>query len=61
MIVDIEAQDAWCPPTFRPSRLSRRWLALWMVQAESQRRRSSSSAIAAALSSGGNSGLAMTG
>ena len=31
-----EAQDAWCPPTFSPSRLSRRLLALWMVQAESQ-------------------------
>mgnify|MGYP006199649089 CR=1 FL=1 len=23
----IEAQLAWCPPTFRPSRLGRRWLA----------------------------------
>ena len=42
MIAVIEAQDAWWPPTFSPSRLSRRWLALWMVQLESQRSRTSS-------------------
>src|SRR6185436_18541432 len=40
-MVVIEAQEAWWPPTFRPSRLSRRWLALWIVQVESQRRRAS--------------------
>lgn len=32
----MEADDAWCPPTLRPSRDSRRWLAWWMVHAESQ-------------------------
>jgi hypothetical protein len=42
MIAVIDAQLAWCPPTFSPSTLGRRWLALWMVQAESQRSRSSS-------------------
>src|SRR4051812_26061662 len=42
MIAVIDAQLAWCPPTFRPSLLSRTWLAWWMVQALSQRSRSSS-------------------
>ena len=32
MIVASEADDAWWPPTFSPSSLSRRWLALWIVQ-----------------------------
>src|SRR5258708_14620173 len=32
MMVASEADDAWWPPTFSPSTLSRRWLALWMVQ-----------------------------
>src|ERR1700678_2187246 len=45
MMVASEAEDAWCPPTFRPSRLSRRWLALWIVQADSQCTLSSSSAM----------------
>src|SRR5665213_4166975 len=36
MMVAIEADDAWWPPTLRPSRASRRWLALWIVQADSQ-------------------------
>jgi len=38
-MVVIEAHEAWWPPTFSPSRLSRRWLALWIVQVASQRRR----------------------
>ena len=33
MTVASEAQEAWWPPTFSPSRLGRRWLALWIVQA----------------------------
>src|SRR5690348_1116621 len=37
MMVASEADEAWCPPTFIPSSFSRRWLALWMVQAESHR------------------------
>jgi hypothetical protein len=37
MIAETDAQEARWPPTFSPSRLSRRWLALWIVQAESQR------------------------
>ena len=41
MIAVIDAQLAWCPPTFSPSALSRMWLAWWMVQADSQRSRSS--------------------
>src|SRR6476659_2359635 len=32
MMVASEADEAWWPPTFSPSTLSRRWLALWMVQ-----------------------------
>ena len=31
-----EAQEAWWPPTFKPSRLGRRWLALWIIQADNQ-------------------------
>src|SRR5688572_24997620 len=31
-MVASEADEAWCPPTFSPSSLSRRWFALWMVQ-----------------------------
>ena len=31
-----DAQDAWWPPTFSPSRLGRMWLALWIIQADSQ-------------------------
>ena len=42
MIAVIDAQLAWWPPTFRPSALSRMWLAWWMVHADSQRSRSSS-------------------
>src|SRR3990167_4307206 len=41
-MVVIEAQEAWWPPTFSPSRLFLRWLALWIVQVDSQRSRSSS-------------------
>src|SRR5690348_15135462 len=41
MIAVIDAQLAWCPPTFSPSALSRMWFAWWIVQADSQRRRSS--------------------
>src|SRR5581483_11895960 len=35
MTVASDAQEAWWPPTFRPSRLGRRWLAWWIVQDES--------------------------
>ena len=41
MIAVIDAQLAWCPPTFSPSSLSRMWLAWWIVHADSQRSRSS--------------------
>src|SRR5215213_8775733 len=44
MIVASEAEEAWWPPTFRPSLLARRWFALWMVQVESHRTLRSSSA-----------------
>src|SRR5262245_55728308 len=37
MMVASEAEEAWCPPTFRPSSLERTLLAWWIVQAESQR------------------------
>src|SRR5712692_6764477 len=36
MMVASEADDAWWPPTFSPSPLSRRWLAWWIVHVESQ-------------------------
>ena len=36
MSVTTEAHDAWWPPTLSPSRLGRRWLAWWIVQALSQ-------------------------
>src|SRR5262245_39462383 len=32
MMLASEADEAWCPPTFTPSTLSRTWLAWWMVQ-----------------------------
>ena len=35
MIVASDADDAWWPPTFRPSSLSRMWLALWIVHDDS--------------------------
>src|SRR5829696_3190127 len=44
MIVASEAEEAWWPPTFRPSLLARRWFALWMVQVESHSTLRSSSA-----------------
>src|SRR4051794_6922810 len=44
MIVASEAEEAWWPPTFRPSPLARRWFALWMVQVESHSTLRSSSA-----------------
>src|SRR3546814_20794445 len=36
MIAVIDAQLAWCPPTFRPSRFWRIWFALWIIHEESQ-------------------------
>src|SRR4051794_1764087 len=44
MIVASEAEEAWWPPTFRPSSLARRWFALWIVQVESHSTLRSSSA-----------------
>src|SRR6185436_7456606 len=44
MMVASEAEEAWWPPTFSPSSLSRRWLALWTVQVASQSTFRSSSA-----------------
>ena len=35
MIVASDAEDAWWPPTFSPSSLARRWLALWIIQVAS--------------------------
>ncbi len=35
MIEMHEAQLAWWPPTFSPSRFGRMWLALWIIQDES--------------------------
>src|SRR3569833_3582648 len=32
MMVASEADDAWWPPTLRPSVMSRMWLALWIIQ-----------------------------
>src|SRR5215203_3978800 len=50
MMVASEADEAWWPPTFRPSTLSRRWLALWMVQLASHSTlRSSSPRMASSL------------
>src|SRR3954463_6099150 len=43
MMVASEADDAWWPPTFSPSTLSRRWLALWMDQLASHSNLRSSS------------------
>ena len=47
-IAVIDADEAWWPPTFTPSGLGRRWLALWIIQQASHsalRVSSSSSAI----------------
>src|SRR3954465_374615 len=35
MMVASEADEAWCPPTFKPSVLGRMWLAWWMVHDDS--------------------------
>src|SRR5579863_423706 len=35
MIEITEAHDAWCPPTFSPSRLGRIWLAWWIIHDDS--------------------------
>jgi hypothetical protein len=35
MMVASEAEEAWWPPTFRPSAFGRMWLAWWMVQDDS--------------------------
>src|SRR3569832_1882735 len=43
MMVASDADDAWCPPTFSESSLSRTWLALCTVQLASQRTLRSSS------------------
>src|SRR5262245_58869771 len=37
MIDATEELEAWCPPTFSPSRLGRIWFELWIVQADSHR------------------------
>ena len=60
MIAVIDAQLAWWPPTFSPSSLSRRWLALWIVQADSQRRRSSSKRSASMPAPAGSADLVLT-
>src|SRR6185312_5324511 len=36
MIAVIEADEAWCPPTFTPSTFGRIWLAWWIIQFDSQ-------------------------
>jgi hypothetical protein len=36
MIVASDADEAWWPPTFKPSSLGRRWLALWIIHDASQ-------------------------
>src|SRR5262245_60046692 len=36
MIETKDALEAWWPPTFRPSRLGRIWLALWIIHDDSQ-------------------------
>src|SRR4051794_26917777 len=37
MMVASEADEAWWPPTFRPSALDLTWLAWWMVHDDSHR------------------------
>src|SRR5262245_30340363 len=37
MTSSAEAEDAWCPPTFSPSRFGRTWLAWWIIHVDSQR------------------------
>src|SRR5262245_50897256 len=37
MMSSAEAEDAWCPPTFSPSRFGRTWLAWWIIHVDSQR------------------------
>ncbi|WP_216858424.1 hypothetical protein [Actinomadura verrucosospora] len=43
MIDTIDADDAWCPPTFSPDGLGRTRLAWWIIALASQRTRSSTS------------------
>src|SRR5262245_41948655 len=37
MMSSAEAEEAWCPPTFSPSRFGRTWLAWWIIHVDSQR------------------------
>ena len=37
MIVVIDADEAWWPPTFSPSMLSRRWFALCIIHIDSHK------------------------
>src|ERR1700704_6231685 len=57
MMVASEADDAWCPPTLRPSWLGRRWLAWWMVQAASHSTFCSSARSRASASAAGGAEL----
>ena len=36
MIETIDAEDAWCPPTFIPPGLGRTRFAWWMIAVDSQ-------------------------
>src|SRR5215218_1272858 len=36
MMETTEAEEAWCPPTLRPSRFGRMLLAWWIIHADSQ-------------------------
>src|SRR5690349_6027541 len=60
MTVATEALDAWCPPTLSPSRLGRRWLALWIIHEESHSTLRSS-ALSSVRRSGSASGGSMAG
>src|SRR5262249_38219317 len=37
MMSSAEAEEAWCPSTFSPSRFGRMWLAWWIIPVESPR------------------------
>ncbi len=39
MMLTIEAEEAWCPPTFRPERVVRARLAWWTMLTASHRTR----------------------
>ena len=60
MTVASDADEAWWPPTLRPSTFSRMWLALWIIHDDSHSTFFSSSERILSVSAIAASGLALS-